>query len=70
MQGANYGQMVEESTIRKQVARLMRIQREQGIPQRYFVGASGDVRVAFGGDWWRYSELEKHIKDYQGWEEE
>lgn len=69
-QGANYGNPTSDETICKQVKHIMRIQREQGIPQRYFVGASGDVRVFFGGDWWLYTELEEHIKSYQGWGEE
>lgn len=70
IQGANYGQEVADETIRKQVSRIMRIQREKGVPQRYFIGASGDVRVFFGDHWWLYKELEKHLTDYQGWEGE
>lgn len=53
----------------KQVRHLMKLQREFGTPQRYFIGASGHVRVAFNGDWWEYDKLAAVLDDYKGWEE-
>lgn len=52
----------------KQVRHLMKLQREQGTPQRYFIGAGGVVRVAFNGGWWEYDKIEKAIPGYSGWE--
>lgn len=52
-----------------QVRHLMKLQRDHGTPQRYFIGATGCVRVAFNGEWWEYDKLEALLDDYKGWED-
>ena len=54
--------------INKQVRHIMKIEREKGIPQRYYIGADGFVKVAFNGRWWDYHDIEAVMNDYKGWE--
>lgn len=53
--------------INKQIRHLMNLQK-QGLPQQYYIGASGHVKLKFNGSWWDWEKLEKHLTEYQGWE--
>lgn len=65
---SSYHQPKDHEKIDLQVKRIMKIERDRGIPQQYFVGATGIVRVSFGGKWWDYDKLAQELPLYQGWD--